>query len=314
MHAELQARLGARVKLDEPLAKHTTFRIGGPADAFVEVENADELRFVLDLARRKDVKLHLIGGGSNLLVRDAGVRGIVVKLAGQFRDLSYVAHPHSGEDASSCAQARAPMPHQLRAGAAVTMSALCSEAIRRGFNNFCWTAGIPGTLGGAILGNAGAWAHDIGEFVENVTVMTRNGDEKVVTLTSEYRRTTLPEPGLILLSARLRLAKIDAPVADAKLLCRDYVERKRRTQPLEHPSAGSVFKNPAPDKPAGLLIDQAGCKGLRVEGACVSPKHANFIVNDCHATATNVDQLIKEVQARVKAHSGIDLELEIHVW
>ncbi len=328
MRSELLKKLGSRVKLDEPLAKHTTFHLGGPADAFVEVENPDELRFVLDLARRGEAKLYLIGGGSNLLVRDAGVRGIVVKLTGQFRSLSYVtqppsagvssvdvAHPSSGAAVSSSAQARAPMSHEaIYAGAGAVLSDLSDESIRRGFNNFCWAGGIPGTLGGAILGNAGAWGHDIGEFVVGVSVMTRSGEVKDIRPVFDYRRTTMPEPGLIILGATLRLAIIDAPIADAKLLCRDYIERKRRTQPLDHPSAGSVFKNPAPDKPAALLIDRAGLKGLRVEGACVSPKHANFIVNDRHASATDVVQLIEQVRAAVKAQSGVDLDLEIQVW
>ncbi len=215
------------------------------------------------------------------------------------------------------------MPHQptgggacatLHAGAAAPLSAVCAEAVKRGFNNFCWTAGIPGTLGGAILGNAGAWGHDVGEFVESVDVMTGKGEVRTISPVFEYRRTTLPAPDLIILGATLRLANTDAPTADMREVIRDYVERKRRTQPLEHPSAGSIFKNPAPDKPAGLLIDRAGCKGLRVEGACVSPKHANFIVNDRHATGTDVTQLIEQVRARVREHAGIDLELEIQIW
>ena len=298
MFGELAKRFGSRLKLNEPLAKHTTFRIGGPADALVDVGSADELRFVLDLARRKDVPLRILGGGSNLLVREAGVRGIVVRLAGKFAKVSL------DEKTGILLPATAGAP----------LSAVCAEAVRRGFNNFCWTAGIPGTLGGALIGNAGAWGHDVGEFVEDVTVMTRLGDVKVVKPVFEYRRTTLPESGLIVLGATLRLANIDAPIADPKALCRDYVESKRRTQPLEHPSAGSVFKNPAPEKPAGLLIDRAGCKGLRIEGACVSPKHANFIVNDRQAAATDVTQLIEQVRSRVKESSGITLDLEIQVW
>ena len=356
MFQELTARFGSRAKRDEPLSQHTTFRIGGPADALVDVESLDELRFLLDLARKKDVPLRLLGGGSNLLVREAGVRGIVVRLRGEFLNVAHppsgeavasydVAHPPSGAAVSApSAQPEAATLHSHPgagvlhyAGAGAPLSAVCSEAVRRGFNNFCWTAGIPGTLGGAILGNAGAWGHNVGEFVESLRVMTRRGEEKTLRCFSPsplgacpealreregrgegvafgYRRTVLPESGLIILGATLRLANVDAPHADAREVIRDYVERKRRTQPLEHPSAGSVFKNPAPEKPAGLLIDQAGCKGLRVEGACVSPKHANFIVNDRHAAAADVMHLIEQVRAAVKARSGVDLELEIQVW
>ena len=300
MRPELRDKFGARVRFDEPMSKHTTFRVGGPADALVDVETADELRFALDLARRKGVEVRLLGGGSNVLVRDAGVRGIVVRLAGDFHGVGF-------DDKTNT----------LCAGAGAPLSAICAEAVKRGFNNFCWTAGIPGTVGGAILGNAGAWGHDVGEFAESITVMTRAGEKRVLAkgdLRFEYRSASLSGPGLILLNATLRLAKLDAPETDAKELMRDYVERKRRTQPLEHPSAGSVFKNPAPDKPAGLLIDRAGCKGLRVEGACVSPKHANFIVNDRRACATDVTQLIDLVRARVKESAGVSLDLEIQVW
>lgn len=300
MRAELQKKFGARARFDEPLAKHTTFRIGGPADALVDVETKDELRFVLDLARKKDAPVRILGGGSNVLVRDAGVRGVVVRLAGEFRAVAF-------DDKANT----------VVVGAGASLAAVCAEAVKRGFNNVCWTAGIPGTLGGAILGNAGAWEHAVGEFVESVTVMTRGSGERTLAkgdVTFAYRHASFPERDLIILGATLRLAHIDAPMEDAKELMRDYVESKRRTQPLEHPSAGSVFKNPAPDKPAGLLIDRAGCKGLRVEGACVSPRHANFIVNDRDATGTDVTSLIDQVRARVKESSGVSLELEIQVW
>ncbi len=302
MYPELAKRLGSRVKRDEPLSKHTTFRIGGPADALIEVDNVDELRFVLDLARKEDAPLRVLGGGSNVLVREAGVRGIVVRLLGDFRQ-------------TAC-RARGAY-NGLFFGAGLSLAEMAAEAMSGGSNNLCWTAGIPGTLGGAIVGNAGAWGHDVGEFVECVHVMNRTGEVRVLgkdEVKFGYRYAEFPEPGLIILGAELRLADIDAPIADPKLLYRDYVERKRRTQPLEHPSAGSVFKNPAPDQPAGLLIDRAGCKGLRVEGACVSPKHANFIVNDRHATGTDVMQLIEAVRGRVKETSGVMLELEIQVW
>lgn len=280
------------------MSRHTTFGIGGPADLLVDVENRAELDTVLRLARTENLPLHVIGRGANVLVSDDGIRGVVLRLAGQFRDLEF------DETART-----------VRAGAGVALARLVDESAARGYFDFCWAAGIPGTVGGALVCNAGSWGHAIGEFVEEVNLVTRDG--KDLTLSGDvvsfgYRGSSLPVRDGIVVAVTLTLGRVGAEGPDPDRLKAEYLAEKRAKQPLDVPSAGSVFKNPQPES-AGSLIDRAGCKGLRRGGAVVSTKHANFIVNAGGASAADVLKLVETVRARVKARFDVDLELELHV-
>jgi len=297
MYEELVKQFGRRACRDEPMSRHTSFRIGGPADLLVDVENRDELRDVLRYAQDGGLALHVIGRGANVLVRDAGIRGVVVRLAGEFRNVSW-------EEAAG----------RAKPGGGALLSTLVAESSRRGFGNFCWAAGIPGTIGGAVTSNAGAWGHSTGEFVEALGVMTHDGREVTLVkgqVTFGYRQTLLAVQGIIT-DVALRLERTPGGEDDPRRSSAEYLARKRETQPLEVPSAGSVFKNP-PQGAAGELIDRAGCKGMQQGGAAVSAKHANFIVNNGGATATDVLKLIERVVERVKTRFGVELELEIRV-
>jgi len=298
MYDELMKTFGPRARFHEPMSVHTTFRIGGPADVLVDVVSRDELRTVLEFAREHGVPLHVIGRGANVLVGDDGIRGIVVRLAGEFEGLRF-----------------ADAPPTASAGAGVPLGALVDETSSRGFANFCWAAGIPGTVGGAVFGNAGSWDRSMGEFVEEVSVMTPDGKEQVLpksTVRFEYRRAFFPLDRPIVTSVLLRLEEPGATGPPPNRLKATYLARKRGAQPLDLPSAGSVFRNPE-GHPAGDLIERAGCKRLHVGDAVVSTKHANFIVNTGGATAADVMSLIAAVQKRVRTRFGVDLELELRV-
>lgn len=293
---ELADKLGEHVRLDEPMSLHTTFGIGGPADALVDVETPGELETVLHFARERGCAVHVVGRGANVLVSDDGIRGIVVRLRGEFRALEF-------DDKADTVQA----------GAGVPLGVLVDESGRRGFFGFCWAAGIPGTVGGALVSNAGSHGHAMGEFVEDVTVVNRDGGHVILpgnVVCFKYRRAVLPVEDAIVAGVTLRLGGVDSDEPDPERLRAKYLARKRATQPLDVPSAGSVFRNPE-GVAAGALIDRAGCKGLRKGGAAVSEKHANFIVNDRGATAADVLGLIEMVRERVRAQSGVELELEL---
>jgi len=297
MYEELVKQFGARARRDEPMSRHTTFRIGGPADLLVDVETPDELRHVLSYAVDQGVGIHVIGRGANVLVSDSGIRGVVLRLAGDFRRIVF------DEDKGTA-----------NAGSGATLSTLLADSTKGGWSSFAWAVGIPGTLGGAVACNAGAWGRAIGEFVEALHVMTREGEERVLLkeeVTFDCRRSSLT-PSEIITEVSLRLERAAGDEQDLRDLTAGYLARKRKTQPLDLPSAGSVFKN-TPHGPAGQLIDRAGCKGMREGDAVVSPKHANFIVNEGKATAADVLRLIERVSERMKAESGVDLELEIRL-
>jgi UDP-N-acetylmuramate dehydrogenase len=279
------------------MSRHTTFRIGGPANLLVDVGSRDELLCVLRHVQEHGLALHVIGRGANLLVSDAGVRGVVLRLAGDFKQASW-------DEKRNIA----------KVGAGVALATLVTDSARRGYDSFCWAVGIPGTIGGAVCCNAGAWGHAMGKFVEAVHVMTPGGEEKVLAkdeVTFEYRRSSIGSSDIIL-DATVKLERAADGTRETVDVIAENLRRKRETQPLDLPSAGSIFKNP-PECPAGQLIDHAGCKGMREGDAVVSPKHANFIVNEGKATATDVMRLIERVRERVKGQFGVELELEIGI-
>jgi len=289
----LAARVRGEVRLHEPLHRYTSFRIGGPADIFVSPESVDDVACVMELARSAGVPVTVIGGGSNLLVADEGVRGVVMRIG---RGMSRI--DWDGERVA--VEAGAPLPR------------LAKEAVQRGLAGLEFAGGIPGTVGGALVMNAGAHDGCMADVVEQVLVVDRCGRMRSLDgadMKFGYRRSRLQEEtGLVAVRAHLRLRPADAQAIQEKML--GYLERRRRTQPLGTKNAGSIFKNPPGDY-AGRLLDQAGCKGMVEGDAIVSPLHANFIINRGQARAQDVRRLIERMRSRVKEQFGVELELEV---
>lgn len=283
----------ARVLENEPLARHTTFRVGGPADVLFLPESAQELQRAMELAREAGEDCLVIGNGSNLLVRDGGVRGLVIKLAG----------PMSGVSVEGTA---------IRAQAGASLSQVSRAALQASLTGLEFASGIPGSLGGALAMNAGAYGGELSQVVREAMVLM---DGRVQTLSREelamgYRTTRVLREGGIVLSAVLDLKEGDAPQIAATM---DELNRRRREkQPLSFPSAGSTFKRPE-GYFAGALIEQAGLKGYAIGGAQVSEKHAGFLINRGGATASDLLRLIEYVQERVYAQSGVRLETEVRI-
>jgi len=283
---------GLEVREDEPLSRHTSFGIGGPADLLAIPHTPDALRDALAVARRLGVEPLYLGNGTNIIVRDGGVRGLVVRMAGGLSGIVT-----EGPTAV------------VEAGA--SLAAVCFQAAQRGLSGLEFGAGIPGTLGGALIMNAGAYGGEIGNIAEWVEVITPDGDLDRLRrneLDFEYRRSTLRDSGLAVLRAGLRLVEGD-PAQIHCTLC-DIISLRCAKQPVCSPSAGSVFKRPDGDY-AGRLLEQAGAKGMRVGRAAVSTKHANFVVNLGGATAADVIGLIDGARALVRERFGIVLEPEV---
>lgn len=284
---------GLKVEEDRPLAGMTTFRIGGPASWLVRVRNLDELRMAVATSRAAEVPWFVLGGGSNVVAPDAGFPGVVVRLAGELAECEV-----RGD--------------RITAGAGLRLAVLCREAAKAGFGGLEFAAGIPGTVGGGLVMNAGAWGGCLLERVERVTVFDA-GSNEVLTEEGPFpaRYRSSPWQGdrrLVLLSAVFRLEPADPAEVAGRM--RKLAARRRRLQPVGKPSAGSVFRNPE-GLSAGRLIDEAGLKGLRRGGAMVSVKHANFIVNTGGATAEDVRGLARQVREEVERRFGVRLEPEI---
>jgi UDP-N-acetylmuramate dehydrogenase len=292
---DLRAAFGERVRFAEPLSRHTSFRIGGPADAWVEVEDAAEIRLLQRTARSAGVPLCVLGIGTNVLVSDRGVRGIVVKLG---RALGEFVWQVEGEQT------------RVRAGAAAPFKKLVVEAATRHLSGLEFAEGIPGSIGGGLLMNAGAFGGEMSDVVAAVGAV--HPDRGAFELACDelhfgYRRFDLPNE-LIVTWVDFVLAAGDPQVVRARM--QDAKRKRDAHQPLGLPNAGSIFKNP-PGTHAGRLIDSAGLKGRRVGGAMVSERHANFIVNVGNATAHDVKELMDEIRAAVWQSSQVQLVPEI---
>mgnify|MGYP000038292622 CR=1 FL=1 len=294
-HAKLKAVMGkSRVKRDEPMMRHTSFRIGGPADLLICPETREQLLYAYRTAREYDLPVFLMGNGSNLLVGDAGIRGMVIKTSGAYEDIDF-----DGERAL--------------AQSGILLSKLTNTALKHGLTGLEFACGIPGSLGGAVVMNAGAYGGQMSDVVETVTAYDPQTDT-VRTFAEDaldygYRHSVFRDRELIVLEAVLALRRGDA--AKSKETVTDLNCRRREKQPLDMPSAGSVFKRPE-GYYAGTLIQESGCKGLRVGDAMVSEKHAGFIVNVGKATAGDVLELIEKIRRTVHAEAGVWLETEIH--
>ena len=294
---KLRAVLGARARAHEPLASHTSLRVGGPAELFVEAQTLDELIEFARQARQCGVPVFVLGNGSNILVRDRGVRGLVIENHCTHFSLDSVA----------------PGRARLSAESGVALPGLANRLARQGWTGLEWAIGVPGTLGGAIVGNAGAHGACIADHLINVTILDTAGGVSELSkaeLGLGYRTSRFKQgKGEVLLRADMEMLRDDPPACIARMS--QYVEHRRRTQPTE-PSVGSIFKNP-PDGHAGQLIDRAGLKGTRVGSVEVSPIHENFFVNHGGATGDDIIRMIEIVRERVRAQFGIELELEIEV-
>ena len=286
----------ATTRFDEPMKAHTTLRVGGPAEAFMEVSTLEELKAVLKICHEYSIPYLFVGGGSNLLIRDGGIRGAVIKLVGTFDHMD-IAH-ESGDDV------------YVSVGAAVSLTKLIRWSLDQGLTGLENFAGIPGCIGGNIRMNAGTHKGCIGDVVDEVTIIDRQLREVTVprkSLDFQYRKIKLPQTAAIV-RATLKLHRGD--VASARSTLKTLLDRRRETQPVASQNCGCAFKNHG-KIPAGRLIEDAGLKGVRVGGARVSPLHANFMVNEGTATAHDIIVLLNLVRERVKETSGVTLEHEV---
>lgn len=286
--------LKSRVRISEPLKNKTTFKIGGLARFFCEPDDAAGLKLLIISARRYKIRVFVIGSGSNILIADRGVNGLVLKLnSGSFKGITN-------------------RDNYLEAGSGLALAQLIQAATKTGLSGLESLAGIPGTVGGALCMNAGSGGKCIGDFVQKVKVMDYNGNTKVLhkkDIKFGYRRSSLGK--YIILSARLRLAKKNKE--EIKNNIKKFLEYRRSTQDITFPNAGCVFKNPSRES-AGRLIDLCGLKGKRQGGAFVSLRHGNFILNQKNASTRDVLRLMSIIKKRVKHKFNINLEPEIKVW
>jgi UDP-N-acetylmuramate dehydrogenase len=289
---ELGSLMRGKVHAHEPMARHTSFNLGGPADLLVIPQDVEDLKAALAFARAEGLPVHVLGGGSNTLVRDRGIRGMVI-LPSAFQELER----HENE---------------VMAGAGIRVSRLLAFCSKQGLAGLEILTGVPGTVGGAVWGNAGAWGGSVADHLGRVRLVTDQGDDLVLAremIPFRYRLSGLPA-GSVIVQATFALAPGD-PTRIRQQISRWLVQRNA-TQPVEFRSAGSIFKNPSGDY-AGRLVEAAGLKGTRLGGAMISEKHGNFFVNLGGARAADVLALVALAQERVLATTGIALELEIRV-
>lgn len=293
LYHRLTEVLGAdRVLINEPMKLHTTFRIGGPADYFVAPKNWQETEAVIAACKAEETPYYIIGNGSNLLVSDQGYRGVIVQL---FKEMNEV--EVEGK--------------VIRAQAGASLARIAGAALEAGLTGFEFAAGIPGTLGGACVMNAGAYGGEMKDVLLRVTVLDLEGN--VCTIEKEdlelgYRTSIIAKKGYIVLGAEMELR--EGSKEEIRGLMNELKEKRVTKQPLEYPSAGSTFKRPE-GYFAGKLVQDAGLRGFRVGDAMVSEKHCGFVINAGEATAAQVDELMKQVSQKVQEQFGVTLEPEV---
>ena len=281
-----------RILEAELMSRHTTFRIGGPADFFLVPENADEIKKIIAVCKEKNVPYFILGNGSNLLVGDGGFRGVVLQIFKKMNDVRV-----EGE--------------RVTAQAGVLLSKVASAAYNASLTGLEFAAGIPGTLGGAVRMNAGAYGGEMKDVILSAKSLTFSGeiiDRSAEEMEFSYRRSIYRHVSEIILSAKFELKKDDKLHIKEKM--NEYITRRKQKQPLEYPSAGSTFKRPE-GYFAGKLIQDAGLKGYQVGDAQVSEKHSGFVINRGNATASDVMQLISDVKDKVKEQFGVTMEPEV---
>lgn len=293
---------------DEPMKKHTTFRIGGPADYYAEPD-VSQISKLIEIAKACDMPVTVIGNGSNLLVGDKGIRGLVIGIG---KGLSAIEVTEAvAQQSTAQAFTAQGNGHIITAGAGAILAAVAVKAAEASLSGLEFASGIPGSVGGAVVMNAGAYGGEIKDVLIDATVFTAEGELKTVTrdeLDLSYRHSIVPEKGYIVLSARFRLTP--KPQDEIKSYMAELRAKRVEKQPLEYPSAGSTFKRPE-GYFAGKLIMDAGLRGYSVGDAQVSGKHCGFVVNRGEATAADVLTLIKDVQETVLKQFGVKLEPEV---
>ena len=300
-------RAGIPFRENEPLAAHCTFKIGGPADVFALPETEEQLCRVIALCKEQGVKYYLLGNGSNILFEDAGYRGVIVDTMALKMGIGFleqVAHPGA---------APGEVYDAVVAGAGLKLSSLCTAALENSLTGLEFAYGIPGTVGGAVYMNAGAYGGEMKDVLTVVRYLTAEGEvvqASAAELDLSYRHSIFEENGGCILSAQFALQPGNA--ADIRAKMDELMAKRVEKQPLDKPSAGSTFKRPA-GAFAAALIDQCGLRGFRHGGAAVSDKHCGFVVNLGGATCADVLALCDEVRAIVKEKTGYELEKEIRV-
>ena len=277
---------------NEPMKKHTTFRIGGPCDIFVKPRSIEEIRQIIEVVKENKVPYYVVGNGSNLLVSDDGYRGVTINLFNNFSDITVEGNT-------------------ITASAGALLGKIGYTALKNSLTGFEFATGIPGTLGGAVVMNAGAYGGEMKDVLSEVTVLTKEGE--LLTLKADelelgYRTSIIAKKDYIVLEGKIQLKPGEPD--KIKAVIDDLAFRRRDKQPLEYPSAGSTFKRPK-DNFAGKLIMDAGLRGYTSGGAMVSDKHCGFVINKGDATCEDVIKLTDHVKEEVKNQFGIELELEV---
>ena len=289
---EKLTNLNIEYKQDVPMSEHTSFKIGGNADCLITVKNTDELKTVISVCRECNVPYMLIGNGSNLLVSDNGIKGAVIRLEGEFKDITI-----KGDT--------------IVAGAGASLTKLCLDAWKASLTGLEFGYGIPGSVGGAAYMNAGAYGGEMKDVVVSCTHLDPElnvGEFTLNELDLSYRHSVYMKGEYIILSVTLKLKKGDSTAIKNRM--DELMQKRKDKQPLEYPSAGSIFKRPE-GAFAAALIEECGLKGRQVGGAQVSEKHSGFIVNKGGATCQDVLDLVKIIQDEVKSKTGFDLHREI---
>ena len=293
MFSQLSALVGIEnIIKNEPMSRHTSFKIGGPCDYFVSPKTIEQVSELIKFCKNTTTPFFILGNGSNLLVSDEGFKGIVISIGENFSDYTV-----SG--------------NIISASAGTKLVTVANAALKNSLSGLEFAAGIPGTVGGGVIMNAGAYGGEIKQVIQKAVVMNKDGE--VFTLDNEaleltYRNSRPAKEGLIVLSAEFELTKGNPD--DISALMKDFNQRRRDKQPLEYPSAGSTFKRPE-GYFAGKLIQDAGLSGKAIGGACVSPKHNGFVINKGNATAKDVCELIAHIQKTVKEKFGVELCTEV---
>ena len=281
-----------KVRINEPMNRHTTFRIGGPADYFLLPSSSEEVKGILEICKEESLQYFILGNGSNLLVSDEGYRGVIIQLYRNYGGLTVEGT-------------------EIRAGAGVLLSQIAAAARNESLTGFEFAGGIPGTLGGAVVMNAGAYGGELKDVLKEAVVMDREGNiftVPVEKLAMGYRTSLVKTAGYLVLEVVISLKK--GSQEEIRDTMKDLADRRISKQPLEYPSAGSTFKRPE-GYFAGKLIMDAGLRGYQVGGAQVSEKHCGFVINKGNATAADVCRLMDDVQAKVQEQFGVTLEPEV---
>ncbi len=290
---EIASKYGFEIKENESMSKHTSFKIGGNAQALIKVTTNEGLIDILRKCKYEEIPVFILGKGSNLLVSDNGIDGVVIKLDGVFSHIKMI-----DDETIYC-------------GAGVSLAKLCSYACEHSLSGLEFAWGIPGSVGGALYMNAGAYGGEMKDVVISATHITSDNKSEILNaedMQLSYRHSIYNTNNAVITGVTLKLKK-DSPV-EIRNRMNDFMNRRKDKQPLEYPSAGSVFKRPE-GYFAGALIQEANLKGKQIGGAQVSEKHAGFIINKNNATCNDVLELVKYVQQKVKENSGVTLECEI---